>query len=328
MSVQKEVMVGLYQTMAKIRAFEDMLGTVYYEGKLPAFDIAAGPVPGEMHLSQGQEAVAAGVCAHLRPEDPVSATHRPHGPLIAKGIDLNKMAAEMFGKKTGMCHGYGGHMHLFDNELHFGCGGIIAAGMPHAVGAALTIKKRKEDRVAVAFIGEGAVNAGAFHESMNLAAVWKLPLVVIVEDNLYAISVPKSASTSVKSNAERGAAYGIPAVQIDGLDVMAVYEAAGEAIARARRGEGPSLIEAVCHRLRGHFEGDGEGYLPKGAKDAWKAKDPILLFGAELKERGLLTEAELKAINTEMTDQVAAAEAFARASEYPSGAEALENVFA
>ena len=328
MTVSKEVMVDLYRTMVKIRAFEDMLGTVYYEGKLPAFDIAAGPVPGEMHLSQGQEAVAAGVCAHLRAEDPVAGTHRPHGPLIAKGVDLNKMAAEMFGKKTGLCHGYGGHMHLFDNDLHFGCGGIIAAGLPQAVGAALAIKKRKQDRVAVAFIGEGAVNAGAFHESLNLAALWKLPLVVVIEDNLYAISVPKSASTAVKSNAERGAAYGIPAVQIDGLDVVAVYEAAGEAIARARRGEGPSLIEAVCHRLRGHFEGDGEGYLPQGAKDAWKAKDPIILFGAELKERGLVSDADVEAITAEMSGKVAAAEEFARASEYPAGAEALENVFA
>lgn len=328
MSVTKEELLDLYRTMVKIRAFEDMLGTVYYEGKLPAFDIAAGPVPGEMHLSQGQEAVAAGVCAHLRAEDPVSGTHRPHGPLIAKGMDLNHMAAEMFGKTTGMCHGYGGHMHLFSNELHFGCGGIIAAGLPHAVGAALAIKKRKQDRVAVAFIGDGAVNAGAFHESMNLAAIWKLPLVVVVEDNLYAISVPKSASTAVKSNAERGAAYGIPAVQVNGLDVMAVYEAAGEAIARARRGDGPSLIEAVCHRLRGHFEGDGEGYLPKGAKDAWKAKDPILLFGAELKQHGVLTEVEVDAISAEMAALVAKAESFARTSEYPAGVDALKHVFA
>ncbi|MEI7846429.1 MAG: thiamine pyrophosphate-dependent dehydrogenase E1 component subunit alpha [Chloroflexota bacterium] len=328
MSVPKEEMIGLYRTMAKIRAFEDMLGTVYYEGKLPAFDIAAGPVPGEMHLSQGQEAVAAGVCAHLRADDPVSGTHRPHGPLIAKGVDLKKMAAEMFGKSTGMCHGYGGHMHLFDTELHFGCGGIIAAGLPQAVGSALAIKKRKEDRVAVAFIGDGAVNAGAFHESLNLAALWKLPLVVIIEDNLYAISVPKTASTAVKSNAERGAAYGIPAVQIDGLDVVAVYEAAGEAIARARRGEGPSLIEAVCHRLRGHFEGDAEQYLPKGAKESWKANDPITLFADKLKERDLLSEAEVASINAEMAQQVAEAEAFARESPYPAPAEALENVFA
>ena len=328
MSVPKEVMIDLYRTMAKIRAFEDMLGTVYYEGKLPAFDIAAGPVPGEMHLSQGQEAVAAGVCAHLRDDDPVAATHRPHGPLIAKGVDLNAMAAEMFGKTTGLCHGYGGHMHLFSNELHFGCGGIIAAGLPQAVGSALAIKKRKQDRAAVAFIGEGAVNAGAFHESLNLAALWKLPLVVVIEDNQYAISVPKSASTAVKSNAERGAAYGIPAVQIDGLDVVAVYEAAGEAIARARRGDGPSLIEAVCHRLRGHFEGDPELYLPKGAKDSWKAKDPLILFAAELKEQKWLSDADVQAITAEMADLVAKAESFARESQYPAGSAALENVFA
>jgi acetoin:2,6-dichlorophenolindophenol oxidoreductase subunit alpha len=328
MSVSKDTSLGLYRTMVKIRSFEDMLGTVYYEGKLPAFDIAAGVIPGEMHLSQGQEAVATGVCAHLRPEDYVAGTHRPHAYLIAKGVDLNKMAAEIFGKKTGLCHGYGGHMHLFDPDLHFGCGGIIAAGLPQAVGAALAIKKRKEDRVAVSILGEGAVNAGAFHESMNLAAVWKLPLVVVVEDNLYAISVPKTASTAVKSNAERGAAYGIPAVQINGMDVVAVYEAAGEAIARARRGEGPSLIEAICHRLRGHFEGDPELYLPEGEKSAWKEKDPIPQFAAKLQERGWLTKADVENIAAEMARQVSEAETFARESEYPAGAEALENVFA
>lgn len=328
MAISKETAMNLYKTMAKIRAVEDLLSVVYYEGKLPAFDIAAGVVPGEMHLYTGQEAVATGVCAHLRKDDSVAGTHRSHGHIIAKGVDLKKMLAEVFGKKTGLCHGYGGHMHLFDPELHFGCGGIVAAGLPQAVGAALAMKKLNQDRVAVSFIGEGAANAGAFHESLNLAAAWKLPLVVVVEDNLYAISVPKTSSTAVKSNAERGAAYGIPAVQVDGQDVIAVYEAAGEAIARARRGEGPSLIEALCYRFRGHFEGDAEGYLPKGEKEAWKQKDPIVLMGEKMKAQGWLTDEEAASIQAEMTAQVAEAEAFARESPFPAPEDALENVFA
>lgn len=328
MALDKETLLDLYRMLVKIRTFEERVGAMYYEEKLPAFDIAAGPIPGEMHLYSGQEAVAAGVCAHLRPDDPVTSTHRPHGHLIAKGVDLKKMMAEIFGKKTGLCQGKGGHMHLFDPSLHFGCGGIIGGGIPHAVGAALAIKKQKQDRVAVAFFGDGAANIGAFHESINLAAVWKVPVVFVVEDNLYAISVPKSVSTSVRSNAERGAAYGIPAVQVDGQDVTAVYEAAGEAIARARRGEGPSLIEAICYRYRGHFEGDAEGYLQQGEKASWKEKDPINILGAQLKAQGWLSDAEAQAIQDDMTGQVAEAEAFARESPYPAPEEALQHVFA
>ncbi len=328
MALSKETLLGLYETIVKIRTFEERVGEIYYEDKLPAFDIAAGPVPGEMHLYSGQEAVAAGVCAHLRPEDPVTSTHRPHGHLIAKGVDLKAMMAEIFGKETGLCKGKGGHMHLFDPNLHFGCGGIVGGGIPHAVGAALAIKKRGEDRVAVSFFGDGAANIGAFHESLNIASLWQLPVVFVVEDNLYAISVPKTASTSVRSNAERGAAYGIPAVQVDGQDVMAVYEAAQEAIGRARRGEGPSMIEAVCHRFRGHFEGDPEHYLPEGEKARWKEKDPIHILGAQIKEQGWLTDADAEAVQAKMTALVADAETFARESPYPAPEEALDDVFA
>lgn len=328
MELKQNTALDLYRMMVKIRTFEERVGTIYYEDKLPAFDIAAGPVPGEMHLYSGQEAVAAGVCAHLRPDDPVTSTHRPHGHLIGKGVDLKKMMAEIFGKETGLCHGKGGHMHLFDPSLHFGCGGIVGGGIPQAVGAALAIKKRKQDRVAVAFFGEGAANIGAFHESLNLAALWKLPVVFVVEDNLYAISVPKTASTAVRSNAERGAAYGIPAAQVDGQDVTAVYETAGEAIGRARRGGGPSLIEAICYRFRGHFEGDAEGYLKPGEKAEWKAKDPIPKMGAQLRAQGWLTDAQAEAIQAEMTQLVAEAEAFARESPYPAPENALQHVFA
>ncbi len=327
MSLNQETLLQLYETMVKIRTFEERVAEIYAEGKTPVFDIAAGPVPGEMHLYSGQEAVAAGVCAHLRPDDAVTSTHRPHGHLIAKGVDLKAMMAEIFGKETGLCRGKGGHMHLFDPNLHFGCGGIVGGGIPHAVGAALAIKRQGQDRVAVSFFGDGAANIGAFHESLNLASIWKLPVVFVVEDNLYAISVPKSASTAVRSNAERGAAYDMPAVQVDGQDVLAVYEAAQEAIERARKGGGPSLIEAVCYRFRGHFEGDPELYLPKGLKEQWKQRDPITLLGDQLKAQGWFSDAQAQAIQEKMAALVAEAEAFARQSPYPAPQEALEHVF-
>ncbi|MFQ6058902.1 MAG: thiamine pyrophosphate-dependent dehydrogenase E1 component subunit alpha [Anaerolineae bacterium] len=327
MELGKEQLLDLYRTMVKIRTFEERVAEIYWEGKSPVFNIAADPMPGEMHLYSGEEAVATGVCAHLRPEDAVCGTHRSHGHLIAKGVDLKKMMAELFGKKTGLCQGKGGHMHLFDADLHFGCGGIIGAGIPHATGAALAYKMQGKDNVAVAFFGDGAANIGAFHEAINLAALWKLPAVFIVEDNLYAISVPKTKSTAVKSNTERAAAYGIPGVLVDGMDVMAVYEAAGEAVARARRGEGPSLIECTCRRFRGHFEGDPELYLPEGEKARWKELDPIPRFKEKLIEQGVLTEEEAARIQEEMTAAVKEAEEFARQSPWPEPEEALEHVF-
>ena len=328
MAPSKEQLLDLYRQMVRIRTFEDRVAEIYWEDKLPAFDIGAGTIPGEMHLYQGQEAVAVGVCAHLRNEDFVASTHRGHGHLIAKKVDLKPMMAELMGRKTGLCQGKGGHMHLFSAELHYGCGGIIGGGIPHATGAALAFKKQKRDNVAVAFLGEGAANIGAFHESVNLAALWKLPVVFVVEDNLYAISVPKTASTSVKSNAERGAAYGIPGVVVDGMDVMAVYEAAGEAIARARRGDGPSIIEGLCYRYRGHFEGDGEPYRTPQEVDEWRKKDPIPKFRQRLIQQGLVTEAEAAAIDQQVAAEVKAAEDFARNSPFPEPREALEHVFA
>lgn len=327
MALSKEQLLDLYRMMVKIRTFEERVGELYWENKSPVFNIASDPLPGEMHLYSGEEAVAVGVCAHLRPEDAVAGTHRSHGHIIAKGVDIDKMMAELLGRKTGLCQGKGGHMHLFDAALHFGCGGIIGGGIPHAVGAALAFKKQGRDNVAVTFFGDGAANIGAFHESLNLAAIWKLPAIFVVEDNLYAISVPKSKSTSVKSNAERAAAYGVPGVLVDGMDVMAVYEAAGEAIDRARRGEGPSLIECLCYRYRGHFEGDPQLYKPEGEEEEWRKKDPILRFQEKLIEQGVLTEEEAAQIQEEMTAAVEEAVTFARESPYPEPEEALQHVF-
>lgn len=328
MEIAREKLVELYRLMVRIRTFEETVGGLYWEGKTPVFNIAAGPIPGEMHLYSGEEAVAAGVCAHLRAEDAVAGTHRSHGHLIAKGVDLNRMMAELFGRKTGLCQGKGGHMHLFDAGLHFGCGGIIGAGIPHAVGAALAFKMQGRDNVAVAFFGDGAANIGAFHEGLNLAGIWKLPVVFVCEDNLYAISVPKARSTSVRSNAERAAGYGMPGVLVDGMDVMAVYEAAGEAVSRARRGEGPSLIECLCYRYRGHFEGDPQAYKPEGEEDEWRKKDPIPRFAEKLVADGVFTQADADRIQQEETAAVNAAVEFARQSAFPEPGEALQHVFA
>src|SRR3990172_8100508 len=207
-------------------------------------------------LLRGQDARV----RHRRPADAVTATHRPHHVALAHGMDMKKLAAEIFGKDTGLGHGKGGHMHLFDPATNFGCSGIIAGGMPTAVGHALAFKKQGRDDVAVSFFGEGAANQGAFHESLNLAALWTLPVVFVCEDNAWAISVPKGKATAIANNSDRAAAYGIPGVLVPDNDPVAVYEAAGEAVARARGGGGPSLIEVKTDRLFGHFEGDPQVY--------------------------------------------------------------------
>ncbi|MBO8141243.1 MAG: thiamine pyrophosphate-dependent dehydrogenase E1 component subunit alpha [Firmicutes bacterium] len=320
----------MYRDMVTIRLYEETMAEAYLEGKQPVFNIAAGPVPGEMHLAAGQEPVAVGVCAHLRNDDAVVGTHRPHHFAIAKGVDLRKMTAEIFGKVTGLGRGKGGHMHLFDPDVHFSCSGIVGAGIPQAVGAALAFKKRNEDHVAVAFFGEGAANQGAFHEGLNLAALWRLPVIFVVEDNSYAISVPKSASTPIATNADRAAAYGIPGVYVDDNDVLAVYETAGEAVARARGGEGPTLIEVKTHRYFGHFQGDPEVYRPKDEVAQLKANDPIKRFREYLVQSSpdsTNPEADIVQMETEARQRVEDAFAFARESDYPAPEEALLHVF-
>src|SRR5512139_2862152 len=255
MQADKDKMLWMYEKMVEIRHYEETMADVYLEGKLPphiqkglAFDIGSGPVPGEMHLAAGQEPVAVGVCAHLRQDDTVVGTHRPHHFAIAKGVPLNAMTAEMFGKDTGLGRGKGGHMHLFDPAHKFSCSGIIGASLPPACGAALANKKRGKDWIAVAFFGDGATNQGSFHESLNLAALWRLPVLFVCEDNKYAISVEKTDSTAIRSDADRAAAYGIPGIAITTNDALEVFEASGEAIARARKGGGPTLIEAKTDR--------------------------------------------------------------------------------
>ncbi|HSL26837.1 MAG TPA: thiamine pyrophosphate-dependent dehydrogenase E1 component subunit alpha [Acidimicrobiia bacterium] len=328
MEVPNDHLVWMYSTMVKIRRFEERIREIYFEDKLPAFDIAAGPIPGEMHLAAGQEPVAVGVAPHLKPGDAVTATHRPHHIAIAQGVDLKKMTAEIFGKDAGLGHGKGGHMHLFSSEPSFGCSGIIAEGMPVAVGAALAFKKQKMDNVAISFFGEGAANQGAFHESLNLAAVWGLPVVFICEDNAFAISVPKATATAIADNSDRAAAYGIPGVLVPENDPVAVYEVAGEAIRRARAGEGASLIEVKTDRLWGHFEGDADAYRTDAFKEGMQTRDALTVFPEKLIQQGVLTAAAIEEIKTRMYGEVEEAIEFARSSTYPQPEAALEHVFA
>jgi pyruvate dehydrogenase E1 component alpha subunit len=321
--------------MLLIREYEDTLAMVYFEGKLPpkiqkglAFDIGAGTCPGEMHLSAGQEAAAVAVCVHLEARDSVWGTHRGHHFAIAKGVDLKRLTAEMLGKVDGLSRGKGGHMHLYDVATNFACNGIVGAGIPHACGAALAAKMLGTGAVAVAEFGDGAANEGAFHEALNLAGLWKLPVVFVCQDNNYGISVSKKASTAVASNVVRAAGYGMPGVEVPENDAMPMYAAAGEAIARARRGEGPTLIEMKVDRYYGHFQGDSEGYRPKGEVKALKARDPILRLEQQLVAAGALDAAGGAAARAQAKGEVAAAFEFARASAYPEAAEAYHHVFA
>ena len=334
MDPSNEQLLSMYETMLVIRDFEESMVTAYLEDKLPpkiqaglAFDIGAGPVPGEMHLAAGQEPVAVGVCQHLNDDDTVVATHRPHHFAIAKDVPLDRMTAEIFGKADGLSRGKGGHMHLFDPAHKFSCGGIEGATLPPTVGAALAAKKLGKDRVAVAVLGEGAANQGTFHESLNLAALWQLPAVFVVEDNRWAISVPKFDSTAVESNAARAVAYGMPGIDVAHNDAVEVFEAAGEAIERARQGGGPTLIEVQTDRYLGHFQGDAEVYRPKGEPDELREKDPIPRLAEQMRERGVLDAETEAAIVERAKSRVAAAYEFARTSPYPEPQEALTNVF-
>lgn len=319
--------VGFYTQMVRIRTYEEAIRAAYHADKAPAWDIGAGMIPGEMHLSAGQEPVAVGLCAHLTDSDAITGPHRPHHLALAKGVDMRRMTAEIYGRVDGLGRGRGGHMHLFDPTQHFSCSGIIAEGVPVAVGQAMAFSRRGVGRVAVAVAGEGAANQGAFHEALNLAALWRLPVVVVIEDNQWAISVPRRSSTSVSSNADRAAAYGIPGERVEGNDVESISDACGRAIARARRGEGPSLLEIQTVRLWGHFEGDAQAYRGDELAQA-EARDPIPAYEAKLRADGLLDDASVGAIRAAARAEVDDAIAFALASPVPEPSTMTEYVFA
>jgi pyruvate dehydrogenase E1 component alpha subunit len=328
MTASKDQLLWMYEVMAKARYYEDTMAEVYMEGKRPKFDIGAGTVPGEMHLAAGQEPCAAGVCVHLETHDSVTAPHRPHHIAIAKGVDLKKMTAEIFGKKAGLAGGRGGHMHLLDPAVNFVCSGIVGESAGPAVGAGMAAQMKGNGSVAVAFLGEGAVNQGAFHEAANLAALWTLPVVFVIEDNSWAISVPKSKSTAVPDNSVRGQSYGIPGHHVADNDTLEVFEAAREAVARARAGQGPSLIEIETYRYYGHFQGDPEVYRPEGEVSALKAKDPIDRLRKKMIEDGAVSDQEADDALAKAKKQVDEAFTFAREAPDPAPEDALEHVFA
>ncbi len=319
MAIAKEKLIDMYRTMVRIRRFEERVSR----------EFADGNIPGSVHVYIGEEAVATGAIAHLRKDDYIMSTHRGHGHMIAKGGQTDRMMAELFAKKTGYCLGKGGSMHIADLEIGIlGAAGIVGSGIPIATGAGLSAKMRGTDQVTLCFFGDGASNLGRFHEGINLGAVWKLPVIYICENNLWAVSVPTSCSLAISNIADRAIGYGIPGIVVDGMDVMAVYEAAGEAVARARRGEGPTLIEAKTYRFRGHFEGDSGTYRPKEEIEEWLKRDPLKSFKEKLLEMKLLTEKKADEIDQEMLAEIDQAVKFAQESPFPEPEETLENVFA
>ena len=317
---------AMYEDMVTARHYEERLQEEYLEGKQPAFDISAGPIPGELHLAAGHEASGAGVCRHLRDDDTVTAPHRPHHVAIAKGVDLKRMTAEIFGRETGLGKGKGGHMHLFDPAVNFACSGIIAEGCPPAVGAGLAAKKRNTDSVAVAFLGEGAISQGAFLESLNLASVRKLPVVFVIEDNDWAISMPKERVTDVENGAQRARGFDMPGVRVDSDDAVAVYEAAREAVGRARDGNGPTLLEVQVHRRMGHFMGDPESYRPDTDRDAAQQRDSIERLAADLRAHGVGDD-EVEEIRERAHERVEEAIEWAKEQPEPDPDAAFEDAF-
>ncbi len=316
--LDKDKLLDMYERMVQIRMFEDAA----------AKNFADGLIPGFVHLYAGEEAVAVGVCAHLTDKDFITSTHRGHGHCIAKGVDIEGMVAELMGKATGVCKGKGGSMHIADVEKGMlGANGIVGGGLPLACGAALTAKTLGTGGVAVSFFGDGAANQGTFHESLNLAAIWKLPVVFVCENNGYAESTPVYYHCSASDIANRAGAYEIPGVVVDGLDLFAVYEAAGEAIARARRGDGPTLIEAKTYRYYGHFQGDTITYRTQDEVMQYRQRDPIQGVRQYAIDHGIATDEELDAIDSRVKARLEAAWEAAKQAPWPKPEEALEDVY-
>ena len=309
----------MYRKMLEIRLFEEKVYELYGQNL----------VPGTIHLYAGEEAVAVGVCANLGNDDYIVSTHRGHGHCIAKGARLDKTMAEILGKKTGYCKGKGGSMHIADFSIGMlGATAVVGAGIPIASGAGLSIKLRGTDQVATCFFGDGASNQGTFHEGINLAATWMLPVIFVCENNLYAMGTRQSQVMLIDNVADRARAYGIPGVVVDGNDVLAVYEAAKEAVQRARTGEGPTLIECKTYRHKGHSRVDPATYRSKEEVVEWLKKDPIAGLRAYLLETQMLTGAETERIENEVASAIDTAVKFALESPYPTPEEALEDVYA
>lgn len=319
-TLSKDSMLHLYRQMLLIRRFEKAVARLYRAGKIPGF----------VHLYVGEEAVAAGVMAHLKAEDYIGSTHRGHAHALAKGVPAHELMAELFGRATGCCGGRGGSMHLYSAKYGLlGTNGIVGYSLPQAAGAAFTARYLGAANVGVAFFGDGAVNLGLFHETLNMASLWRLPAVFVCENNLFATELPFSEATAGQSVSSRGAAYDMPGVDVDGQDVLAVYDAAGAAIDRARAGEGPTLIECRTYRYVGHHEGDpGTDYRTREEIAAWKKRDPIELFSRRLVGEEKISAATLDGIEQEVSATVAAAVEFAEDSLWPAPEGVQANLFA
>ncbi|MEU3340085.1 thiamine pyrophosphate-dependent dehydrogenase E1 component subunit alpha [Streptomyces sp. NPDC002144] len=315
-----QVVRDLHERMIRIRLFETEAGKLMEAGKLPGF----------LHLYVGQEAVAAGVMAALRDDDQITSTHRGHGHAVAKGVSFQQMYAELYGRVTGACLGRGGSMHINDVTLGMlGANGIVGAGIPIAVGAAFAARYKGEDSIAVTFFGDGATNIGSFHEAANMAAVLRLPVLFVCENNGYAEFTPQSKHMLLTDVADRAAAYGMPSVIVDGMDAVAVHAAAVEAVARARAGEGPMMIEAKTYRYYDHqgVKGLRHPYRSQEEVEEWKARDPIDLLEARAVADGAATRAELDEVWRRTREEIAEAIAHAEASPLPDTADLLLNVY-
>lgn len=312
-------LVSWFRTMLLIRAFEEKADELF----------ALGKVHGTMHLSIGQEAVAVGVCAALDAGDYMLSTHRGHGHCLARGADVRRMMAEFLGKEAGYCRGRGGSMHIADVESgNLGANGIVAGGLPIAAGVGLSIQMRRTAQVCVAFFGDGAANEGAFHEALNLAAIWQLPVVFVCENNQYAMSMPARAAMRVDRVSARAAAYGIPGETVDGMDVLAVHTAALAATARARAGGGPTLLECLTYRYKGHSKSDRQRYRTRDEVDAWRERDPVVRIRAGLVAQGALSDAAADHLALEARAAVDDAVRFAEAGAEPDPSTLLEDVYA
>ncbi len=311
-------LTGLYRSMVLIREAEETLLRLFSQNRMPGF----------IHSYIGEEATAAGVCAALRRDDYLTSTHRGHGHILAKGGDLRLFFAELYGKASGYCKGKGGSMHVADLDLGIlGANGVVGGGIAIAAGAALAARMQGTDRVAVSFMGDGATDIGAFHESLNLAAVWDVPVIFVVENNGYADFIAQRDHQRIEQVSQRAAAYGMAGETVDGNDVEAVHRAATEAVSRAREGAGPTLLECVTYRWRGHFEGDPQPYRSPDEVAEWKKKDPLLIAERRLRERGELDDAGRDAVRAAVRAEIEDAVSFAEAAPMPEPESALADVF-
>jgi acetoin:2,6-dichlorophenolindophenol oxidoreductase subunit alpha len=317
-AVSPEQILAMYKGMVRIRAFETLAHELFLADKLP----------GNVHLYSGEEAIAVGVMAALRDDDFIASTHRGHGHMIAKGADVKTMMAELFGREKGYCRGKGGSLHIADVALGvMGANGIVGAGIPLATGAAFACRYRETDAVAVSFFGDGATNRGTFHEALNLAGLWDLPIVYVCENNLYAVGTRQQEAMKECNIKGRADCYGMPSVCVDGNDVEAVHVAAMKAVGRARRGEGPSLLECMTWRHHGHFVGEPMLYRDMDEHAEWLTKDPIPRCADEILKNGYATEADLQQIADEARAEMQDAAGYAEECPRPAPTEVLNHVF-